>query len=118
MANIISIILRAVCLGFLSSFSKAFCTWQKSHSTPSEAAMNCMVGKTWSAGTPLSTWIFLNCSSAFLVVLVALWRAEGCGLVDRGFAAASVNAQATMAIVVDHTTIGFRIIVSLGPLGK
>src|ERR1700756_5701327 len=66
MANIISIILRAVCLGFLSSFSKDFSTWQKSHSTPNDAVMNCIVGNSCSAGTPLSTWIFLNCCSAVL----------------------------------------------------
>src|SRR5438552_8711972 len=58
------IILRAVTLGFLSSFSFACATWQYSHSTPSEAAMNCIEGITCSAGIPLSAWIFLNSSSA------------------------------------------------------
>ena len=79
MANIISIILRAVCLFFLSSFSKALCTWQNSHSTPNDAVMNCMVGKISSAGTPLSTWMFLNCSSAFFgpVEFVAAWVVGG-----------------------------------------
>src|SRR5213082_362840 len=49
-AIIISIILRAVTLGFLSSFSFACATGQNSHSTPREAAMNCIEGMTWSAG--------------------------------------------------------------------
>ena len=44
MANIISIICRAIFLGFLSSLSIAFGTWQKSHCTPSEAVMNCIEG--------------------------------------------------------------------------
>ena len=55
MAICISIILRAVCLDFLSSFSNAFCTWQNSHSTPSELLMNCMAGRNWSAGVPFNT---------------------------------------------------------------
>src|SRR5438477_11117629 len=58
------IILRAVTLGFLSSFSLACATWQYSHSTPSEAAMNCIEGITCSARIPLTAWIFLNSSSA------------------------------------------------------
>jgi len=36
MAAIICIILRAVCLAFLSSLSSAPSTWQKLHFTPSE----------------------------------------------------------------------------------
>src|SRR5438477_8354261 len=60
------IILRAVTLGFLSSFSLACATWQYSHSTPSEAAMNCIDGTTCSAGIPLSAWMFLYSSSASL----------------------------------------------------
>src|SRR5262249_8702485 len=48
MAFIISIILRAASFGFLSSLSKAIVrslrTWQYSHSTPSDAVMNCMAG--------------------------------------------------------------------------
>src|ERR1700675_935217 len=70
MANIISIILRAVTFVFLSSLSNSRPlsprTWQYSHSTPSEAVMNCMEGNTRSAGTPFSTLMFLNCSSASL----------------------------------------------------
>jgi len=42
--NIISIIFRAVCFCFLSSFSNAPCTWQNSHSTPRDAVMNCIEG--------------------------------------------------------------------------
>ena len=63
MANIICIILRAVFFSFLSSLSNsilpAFSTWQKSHSTPSDAEMNCMEGISWSAGMSFSTWMFL-----------------------------------------------------------
>src|SRR6267142_6274905 len=66
MATIMAVHLRAVTLGFLSSFSIALWTWQYSHSTPSEAAINCIDGTTWSAATPLRVWIFLNCSSASL----------------------------------------------------
>src|SRR6266498_5300502 len=40
-ANVICIILRAVCFGFLSSLSNAFSTWQYSHCTPSDDVMNC-----------------------------------------------------------------------------
>src|SRR5690242_21297481 len=58
------IILRAVTLGFLSSFSFACATWQYSHSTPNDAAINCIEGITCSAGIPFSAWIFLNSSSA------------------------------------------------------
>src|SRR5437867_1263331 len=58
------IILRAVTFGFLSSFSFACATWQYSHSTPNDAAINCIEGITCSAGIPLSAWIFLNSSSA------------------------------------------------------
>src|SRR5262249_48672708 len=66
MAICISIILRAVALAFLSSFSNASRTWQNSHSTPSEALMNCIAGCTLSAGTPFITWMFLkNCSAVF-----------------------------------------------------
>src|ERR1051325_727689 len=66
MAIIMPIILRAVTFGFLSSFSIWCGTWQYSHSTPREAAMNCMAGMTCSAGIPLSAWIFLYSSSASL----------------------------------------------------
>src|SRR5579872_5557565 len=67
MANIINIILRAVCFGFLSSFSNAPGTWQKSHSTPSDAVMNCIAGMICSDGTPLSAWMFLKTCSAGLL---------------------------------------------------
>src|SRR4029077_2360331 len=80
MANIIFIILRAVTLVFLSSLSNSKpwspLTWQYSHSTPSEAVMNCIEGGTRSAGTPFSAWIFLNSSSA------SLGAAGGCGVLD------------------------------------
>src|SRR6267378_4264144 len=84
-AIIMVIILRAVTLGFLSSFSIAPCTWQYSHSTPSEALINCIEGTTWSAGMPLSTWIFLNCSSASLEGVAA--GAGDCCEVDCALAA-------------------------------
>src|SRR5438874_1614054 len=68
MAIIMPIILRAVTFGFLSSFSNARGTWQYSHSTPREAAMNCMAGMICSAGIPLSAWTFLYSCSASLGV--------------------------------------------------
>src|SRR5271157_1629754 len=64
MANTMRIISRAVFLFFLSSLSISRSTWQNSHSTPSDALMNCMVGTSWSAGMLLSTWMFLNSSAA------------------------------------------------------
>src|SRR5439155_21222458 len=78
---IMLIILRAVTFGFLSSFSFPCATWQYSHSTPNDAAINCIEGITCSAGIPLSAWIFLNSSSASfgpagaVADLVALYRA-------------------------------------------
>ena len=66
MANIICIIFRAVCFSFLSSLSNSCSTWQKSHSTPSEAVMNCMAGINWSAGMLFKTWMFLYCWAAVL----------------------------------------------------
>src|SRR5580693_10353740 len=89
MANIISIMLRAVTLVFLSSLSNSrpFSprTWQYSHSTPSEAVMNCMEGRTRSAGTPFSTLMFLNSSSASLGAAVV------CGVLDWAFAPATAR---------------------------
>src|SRR4051794_31875059 len=41
-----SIMWRAASFGFLSSLSNACSTWQKSHSTPSDAEMNCIAGMT------------------------------------------------------------------------
>src|SRR2546423_9992332 len=78
MANIIWIILRATTVGFLSSLSNFISrpsrTWQCSQSTPREAVMNCMAGKSWSAGRPFRTWIFLNCCSVSLGA-GAVWAA-------------------------------------------
>ena len=37
-------------LGFLVIFVLACSTWQNSHSTPRDAAMNCIEGISWSAG--------------------------------------------------------------------
>src|SRR5947208_15030402 len=56
--------LRAVTFGFLSSLSIWRGTWQYSHSTPREAAMNCIEGISCSAGMPLSACMFLYSSSA------------------------------------------------------
>src|SRR5260370_40283253 len=97
MANLLSTILRVVCLLFLSSFSNAPCPWQKSHSTPSEAVMNCMVGNICSAGTPLRTWMFLNCSSAFSSPACGPALGPECGVpLDCAFAPPATTAQTAM----------------------
>src|ERR1051326_6396957 len=76
MEAVMAIISRAVFLGALSSASNLPCTWQNEHSTPSDVAMNCMAGPTWSAGTSFITVMFLYTSAAVLVPAVlfsAVW---------------------------------------------
>src|SRR5208283_910713 len=98
MVSIISIIFRAVCFGFLSSFSNAPCTWQNSHSTPRDALMNCIAGINWSAGIPFSVWTFLNCSSAFLGSATC---SEACPKVfDGAFIAAALPPACPLALRV------------------
>src|SRR5260370_15301405 len=84
------IILRAVTFGFLSSFSFACVTWQYSHSTPREAAMNCIEGITCSAGIPFRAWIFLNSSSASLA---PAWIARAFGGLDCAHAPATAGIR-------------------------
>ena len=77
MAIIMRIISRAVFLVFLSSLSISRSTWQNSHSTPSEALMNCMVGISSSAGMFLSTWMFLNSWAAVFAAVPPMLRVSG-----------------------------------------
>src|ERR1044072_3932936 len=52
-SEVMAIMARAVFFGPLSSASILPWTWQKLQSTPSDEAINCIAGITWSAGVPL-----------------------------------------------------------------
>src|SRR5712691_341943 len=69
MADVITIILRAVRLAsvssaYLSQFPLLSATWQSVQFMPREAEKNPMVAMNWSAGIPLSAWTFLKTCSA------------------------------------------------------
>src|SRR5690242_5031961 len=93
MVIIMAIIFRAVTFGFLSSFSIWRGTWQYSHSTPRDAAMNCIEGITCSAGMPFSAWMFLYSSSASLGAVAEPLSDAGLGGVDCASAMPSTGSN-------------------------
>jgi CBS domain containing-hemolysin-like protein len=112
-AAIICIIRRAVCFSFLSSLSKARCTWQKSHSTPSDAETNCIVGISSSAGMSLRTCTFLNTSPAvFGAVAGPAGAAADCASdvaapAIRAAAATTVASRPEVVVVISIPPVSF-----------
>src|SRR5579863_3994184 len=79
--------------------------------------MNCIVGKICSAGTPLSTWMFLNCSSAFLPAACGGVLGPPCGVaLDCAFTPATTKLHTASKAAMGRTSIRFAFMFSVPQL--